>query len=75
MFSQACVKNSVHGGEGGGISVPACTTGHMFRGRSLSRGAPVRENPLYGNDRTVCILMECILVYSAYCTFIVQYYF
>ena len=29
MFSQACVKNSVHGG---GFSVPACTTGHMTRG-------------------------------------------
>ena len=27
MFSQACVKNSVPGG--GGVSVPACTTGHM----------------------------------------------
>ena len=34
MFSQVCVKNSVHRG---GVSVPACTTGHMTRG-SLSRG-------------------------------------
>ena len=31
MFSQACVKNSVHD-EGEGFSVPACTTGHMTRG-------------------------------------------
>ena len=42
MFSQACVKNSVHRG----VSDPACTTGHMTRGvgglclgrGSLSRG-------------------------------------
>ena len=35
MFSQACVKNSLHSG---GSSILACTTGHMTRG-SLSRGS------------------------------------
>ena len=34
MFSQACAKNSVHGE---GVSVPACTTGHMTR-----EGVPVQ---------------------------------
>ena len=38
MFSQTCVKNSVH--RRWGVSVPACTTGHITRGRgSLSRGS------------------------------------
>ena len=51
MFSQACVKNSVHRG----VSVLACTTGHMTRGDSvrkvsvwdsLSRGSVyVKQNP------------------------------
>ena len=30
--------------KGGGVSVPACTTGHMT-GRSLSRGVSVRQTP------------------------------
>ena len=50
----------------GGVSVPACTTGHMTGGGlcpgkgglSLLLGRP----PMYGNERAVRILPECILV-------------
>ena len=28
----------------------------------LSRGVSVRETPLYGKERAVCILLECTLV-------------
>ena len=74
MFSQACVKNSVHGG----VSVPACTTGHMTGSLCLGGGlcpgglcpgeVSVRETPPYGNKRPVRILLECILVIACrYC--------
>ena len=68
---------------GGGVSVPACTTGHMtggglcpggsLSGGSLSRGGvsvwgvSVRETPPYGNERAVLILLECILVIQYGC--------
>ena len=56
------VGHSVHRG----VSVPACTTGHMTGGGlcpgkgglSLLLGRP----PMYGNERAVRILPECILV-------------
>ena len=63
MFSQECVKNSVHRG----VSVPACTTGHMTRvlslsmgcfcpWGSLSRGGSLSGGtPPYGNEWVVCI--------------------
>ena len=34
MISQVCVKNSVHRG----VSVPACTSGHMTKGVSVQGG-------------------------------------
>ena len=70
MFSQACVKNSVH--KGGGLCPSMHHRSHdqrgglcLGRGGSLSR--PVRETPLdryppYGNEWPVRILLECILV-------------
>ena len=36
MISQVCVKNSVHRG----VSVPACTSGHMTKGVSV-QGGPI----------------------------------
>ena len=72
------VCHSVHGG--GGSSVPACTTGHMTRGLcpgglSLWDLCPEGDlcplvlcqpphRDLYGNEREVCILLECIVVLS-----------
>ena len=50
MFSQACVKNSVHGG-GGGFCPTACWD-----------TPPPRKWPL---QRTLHILLECILVYMS----------
>ena len=47
VFTPVC--DSVHRR---GVSVPACTTGHMTRGVSVQ----------YGNERAVRILLECILV-------------
>ena len=52
VFTPVCY--SVH--KGGGVSVPACITGHMIGG-SLS-GEWIR----YGNERAVRILLECIFV-------------
>ena len=54
---------SVHGG-GGGRSL---FRGVSVQGESLSRGVSVQgvsvmETPLYGNERVVHILLECILV-------------
>ena len=51
----------------GGVSVPACTTGHMTGGVSVQGGSSVRVGSLLGrppcgNERTVRILLECILV-------------
>ena len=71
MFSQASVILFT---EGGGVSVPAGTTGHMTRGvcvqgglcpkGSLSRGVSVWgvsvRDPPY--EWAVRILLECILV-------------
>ena len=88
MFLHLSVSHSVHGG----VSVPACTTGHItgtgvsvqggisVQGASLSgglcpgggglcpwgwgslSGRPPKETPMYGNERAVRILLECILV-------------
>ena len=73
------VMFSVHGVGGGGVSVPACITGHtgLCRGGlcpwvvsvwgGLCQGTPPRETPLYGNERAVRILLECILVIVSTC--------
>ena len=56
MFSQACVKNSVHSW---GSSVPACTTGHMTRVSlsrvSLSRGSLSRGVTVQGGLCLGCL--------------------
>ena len=97
MYSQACVKNSVHG-EGGlcpsmhhrshdqggsvwgglwdSLSDGLCLGGLCLEG-SLSGGLclgglclggsvrrPPRQRPPYSNERAVCILLECILVFQ-----------
>ena len=49
MFSQVCVKNSVHGGWG--VCVPACTTGHITRGGGLCPGGVLsRAGPCPGGS-------------------------
>ena len=62
MFSQVCVKNSVHRG----VFANACWDTHPYLGRHppqvdtpLDRHSPPLRRPL---QRTVCILLECILV-------------
>ena len=51
---------------GGSLSGGLCSGSSLFRG-SLSRGISVRETPrqrsLYGEERAVHILLECILVF------------
>ena len=72
MFSQACVKNSVHRGEGvsakgGGWTV--CPEG-CLPGGSACGGGGVGQTPQplrdMVNKRLVCILLECILVLRMY---------
>ena len=66
MFSQACVKNSVHGGgslSGGGV----CPGGESLSGGLCPGGVSVRENPRYGNERAVRSLLECILFCDCDC--------
>ena len=68
MFSQACVKNSVGGGE----CIPALLWADTpYADTPLGR--PPRQTPQadtrpsttwYGHKREVCILLECILVSS-----------
>ena len=70
VFTPVC--HSVHRG----VSVPACTTGHMTRGvsvqgisvwESLSRWVETPgQKPPYRNEWAVCILLECILVSSIF---------
>ena len=58
MFSQACVKNSVH--RGGGMH----TRGRAWQGACVAGGRVSQERrPL---QRTVRILLECILVGMMY---------
>ena len=72
MFSQACVKNSVHRGEGvsakgGGWTV--CPEGCLPVGSACGGGGWADPPNLYGiwsKKRVVCILLECILVLRMY---------
>ena len=64
MFSQVCVKNSVHRG---GLCPSIHHRSHgqwvgLCPGGSLSRRSLLGRLPLYGNERAVPILLECILV-------------
>ena len=73
IFSEACVKNSVHGGgEGSGVSAPLHAGIHPPRTRPQRADTPWgTDTPLQCmlgdtvNKRVVCILLECILVF--YC--------
>ena len=64
MFSQACISHSVHGGRGslsgeGGLpdrDLPGQRPPPWTETPSLDR------DPLYGKERAVRILLECILV-------------
>ena len=65
MFSQACVKNSVHGGEVGGVCL------WDQRGVYTSRQTPLPLGRYQGKHppppkadtrRTIRMLLECILV-------------
>ena len=61
MFSQASVILIT----GGGVSVAvqgALHPGGSLSGGSLSRGGLCYGDPPYGNERAVCIPLECILV-------------
>ena len=76
IFSQACVKNSVHGGvPGPGGSAPrgvcsggACSGGSLLLGGACSGGEPAPGRVPGGDPtgrlllRAVRILLECILV-------------
>ena len=58
MFSQACIFPSVHGGGGRGAWQGTCIAGGVHGGGG---GRVWQERrPL---QRTVCILLECILVF------------
>ena len=61
MFSQACVKNSVHRRVRG---IPAC----LARSHDPPGRHPLARHPLWDtvNERVVCILLECILVRSSF---------
>ena len=66
IFSQACVKNSVHGGEG--VCLSACwDTPPPPRTRHPPGSRPPLGSRLQPtvNERPVRILLECILVHSA----------
>ena len=79
VFSQACVQNSVGGGGGalpwtdrqtsplGKHPLPAADTplsAHPHQSRLHPLGRPPFRRPL---QRTVCILLECVLVNYVYC--------
>ena len=67
------LAGSVPRERGGGL----CPWGSLS-GASLSSGVSVwgvsvMETPPYGNERAVCILLECILVQSSISTHLISY--
>ena len=49
----------------GGLCPGGLSRGVSVWGVSV-QGVSVRETPLYGNERMVCILLECILVHASF---------
>ena len=79
IFSEACVKNSVHG-EGGGVTdqqyISSCTVGGIGHMVPPGQAPPMDRHPSRAgtpragisprnmvNERAVRILLECILVW------------
>ena len=64
MFSQACVKKSVHGG----VCIPSCTGADTPLGRHPPRQTPPGQTPPSRRllQRTVRILLECIVIVTVF---------
>ena len=66
IFSEACVKNSVHGGEGCAWQGVCMAGGHAWQGACMAGGRAWQILRDTVNELAVCILLEMhsCLVYS-----------
>ena len=61
MTREVSVQEGLGGGGGGSVLEGFCLVGSLSRGLSVQEGY-LSGRPPYGNERTVRILLECILV-------------